>query len=198
MHDVFWVFGRIIGVCNGIDWNSAESCLSCSMSWLSLYSQRNKLLKEFQTWYLRWPITTHIHWKKSQWLAVSLGGNPSLRGECLSTLLCAPYNEYLDFSAFRTMIVWAHCAWFLSPILDFLFVLGWRITCPWFSLWFYFSGTCTGTFCVDCSSASDAADGAALGLVAGLHFLWACFPRSPRPSSSRIRENDDEVQVETL
>lgn len=51
---------------------------------------------------------------------------------------------------------------------------------------------------MDRSSPSDAADGAALGLVAGLHLLWACFPCSPLISSSRIRENDDEVQVETL
>lgn len=48
---------------------------------------------------------------------------------------------------------------------------------------------------MDCSFTSDAADGAALGAVAGLRLLRACFPHSPRPASSRARENDDEVQV---
>ena len=87
---------------------------------------------------------------------------------------------------------------FFLLCLFFPLFWGWRIKCQWFSLWFYFSGTCTGAFRVDCSFASDAADGAALAVVTGLRLLWTCFPHSPCPSSSRIRENDDEVQVALL
>lgn len=59
----------------------------------------------------------------------------------------------------------------------------------------FFPGTCIGTFCVDRSFTSDSPDGAALGAAPGLHFLWACFPHRPRPPSSWLGENDDEVQV---
>lgn len=48
---------------------------------------------------------------------------------------------------------------------------------------------------MDCSFTSDVADGAALGAVTGLRLLWARFPHRPRPASSWVRENDDEVQV---
>lgn len=118
--------------------------------------------------------------------------------ECFSTLLCVPVmNSHILVHSEP----WSACLCDLA-VLDF-FLGGlfwalcweWRMNCRCISPWLYFSGTCLGALRVDCSSASDAADGAAVGVVAGLRLLWTCLPRSPRPLSSWVGENDDEVQV---
>lgn len=125
-------------------------------------------------------------------------GIPSLCVECLNTLLCVLCNEYLDFivlTIMKCLIVWAHCARFIHLCCLFVFGGRWGIKYNHFSLWFYFPGTCIGTFCVDRSFTSDTSDGAALGIVTGLCLLWTCCTHSPRPFPSLVRENDDEVQV---
>lgn len=60
---------------------------------------------------------------------------------------------------------------------------------------FFLSGSGLGSFCMDCTFTSYAADGASLGDVAGISILWACILDSCCLFSSLARTNDDEIQV---
>lgn len=115
-----------------------------------------------------------------------------------NTLFWIPRSAYLDFSVLKTMKYFLQKPPGHMYFYRELFDLQRGLKCPFFSLCFSFPGARLGTFCVDCTSASDAADGLALGAAAGLCLLRPCIPHHPRPCSSWLGENDDEVQVKSV
>lgn len=68
------------------------------------------------------------------------------------------------------------------------------------NLYYYFLlwpsiGSCSGSFCMDCTITNGTADGIALGYVRSFCIFWTCFSNSRGLIPSLAGTNDDEIQV---
>lgn len=109
-----------------------------------------------------------------------------------SKFKCAQNHEYLDWISPRCSFVF----FFFFPHMCF-FACSLRVeyNMPLCFLCVFVSGTCLGTFCMDCSFTSGSPDGSSLGVVTILCLLWPWFTDNPGLFSSYFREDDGEVQV---